>query len=73
MVRVALSVVGLLGSIIWLGALTASGFNPVVLGVVLFVPWLVTAASLRNLTGFSERRARTHGPFGPRSRLTKLF
>jgi hypothetical protein len=43
------------------------------LGVVLFVPWLVTAASLRNLTGYSERRARTHGPFGPRARRTRLF
>jgi hypothetical protein len=44
-----------------------------VLGVVLFVPWLVTAASLRNITGYSERRARTHGPFGPRSRRTRFF
>ena len=44
-----------------------------VLGVVLFVPWLVTAASLRNLTGYSESRARTQGPFGPRGRRTRLF
>jgi hypothetical protein len=44
-----------------------------VLGIVLFVPWLVTAASLRNLTGFSESRARAQGPFGPRGRRTRLF
>ncbi len=35
----------------------------VVLGATLYVPWLVTAASLREITGFSPRRARTHGPF----------
>ena len=40
------------------------GGAAVVLGVTLFVPWLVTAASLREITGFSPRRARTHGPFG---------
>ncbi len=37
----------------------------VVLGIVLFAPWLVTAASLRELTGFNARRARAGGPFGP--------
>ena len=40
----------------------------VVLGVVLFVPWLVTAASLRELTGYNARRARAGGPFGPVAR-----
>jgi hypothetical protein len=40
------------------------GGAAVVLGVTLFVPWLVTAASLREITGFNPRRARTHGPFG---------
>jgi hypothetical protein len=31
---------------------------------ILFVPWLLTAASLRELTRFSPRRARSRGPFG---------
>ena len=45
----------------------------VVLGVVLFVPWLVTAASLRELTGYSKRCAHAGGPFGPSARRTRLF
>ena len=45
----------------------------VVLGAVLFVPWLVTAASLRELTGYNARRARAGGPFGPRTRRPRLF
>jgi hypothetical protein len=45
-----------------------------VLGVVLFAPWLVTAASMRALTGYNARRARTGGPFGPSvARRTKPF
>jgi hypothetical protein len=36
----------------------------VVLAVVLFGPWLVTAASLRRYTGYDARRARAGGPFG---------
>ena len=34
------------------------------LAVLLFGPWLFTAAWLRGLTGFSSRRARSGGPFG---------
>ena len=44
----------------------------VVLGVVLFVPWLFAAASLRQITGYNARRARAGGPFGP-VRRPKLF
>jgi len=44
----------------------------VVLGVVLFVPWLFAAASLRQITGYDEKRARAGGPFGP-VRRPKLF
>lgn len=35
----------------------------VVLGVVLFVPWLFTAASMREITGYNAHRARAGGPF----------
>ena len=37
-------------------------------GFLLLVPWVVTAASLREITGYSERRARAGGPFGPLAR-----
>jgi hypothetical protein len=36
----------------------------VVLALTLFGPWLFTAASLRELTRFSSRRARSRGPSG---------
>jgi hypothetical protein len=35
-----------------------------VLALTLFGPWLFTAASLRELTHFNSRRARSRGPFG---------
>jgi hypothetical protein len=44
----------------------------VVLGVVLFTPWLFAAASLRRITGYDEKRARAGGPFSP-ARRPKLF
>jgi hypothetical protein len=40
----------------------------VVLAVTLFLPWLFTAAALREITGYNERRARAGGPFGPVAR-----
>jgi hypothetical protein len=39
-----------------------------ILAALLFGPWLFTAASLRDLTRFSPRRARSRGPFGRVSR-----
>lgn len=38
------------------------------LGAVFFVPWVITAASLRRFNGFDEKRARLAGPFGPPAR-----
>jgi hypothetical protein len=44
--------------VLFIGATTG------ILAVMMFGPWLFTAASLREFSRFDPRRARSRGPFG---------